>query len=49
MLGWIVKKIIGTKNEREIKRLKKFVQKINELEKDFDSLNNKELVLLAQE
>ncbi|WP_457622951.1 preprotein translocase subunit SecA [Persephonella sp.] len=43
MIGFFVKKIFGTKNEREIKRLKPFVQKINELEKEFDKLPNKEL------
>ncbi|AAC07677.1 preprotein translocase subunit SecA [Aquifex aeolicus] len=49
MLGWIAKKIIGTKNEREVKRLRKFVNQINELEKELDALTNKELVELAQE
>ncbi|NPA32825.1 MAG: preprotein translocase subunit SecA, partial [Aquificae bacterium] len=49
MLGWIAKKIIGTKNEREIKRLRKFVQRINELEKELDKLPNKELVALGKE
>ena len=49
MLGWIAKKIIGTKNEREVKRLKKFVNEINELERELDELSNKELVELAQE
>ncbi|GAB6065574.1 preprotein translocase subunit SecA [Aquifex pyrophilus] len=49
MLGWIAKKIFGTKNEREVKRLRKFVEKVNELEKELDSLTNKEIVLEAQE
>ena len=49
MLGWIAKKIIGTKNEREVKRLKKYVKRINELEEKFSKMPNKELVLYAQE
>ncbi|WP_461829948.1 preprotein translocase subunit SecA [Aquifex sp.] len=49
MLGWIAKKIIGTKNEREVKRLKKYVKRINELEEKFSPMPNKELVLYAQE
>ncbi len=43
MLGLIAKKIFGTKNEREIKKIKPIVQKINQLEPEFDALSNKEL------
>jgi preprotein translocase subunit SecA len=32
MIGYIIKKIIGSKNEREVKRLRPMVTKINELE-----------------
>lgn len=39
----IVKKIIGTKNDREIKRLKKIVNKINLLEEKFIKLTDDEL------
>ncbi|RLJ69971.1 protein translocase subunit secA [Hydrogenivirga caldilitoris] len=49
MLGWIVKRILGTKNEREIKRLKPFVKRVNELEKELDELSNSELIKKAQE
>ena len=49
MFEWILKKIIGTKNEREVKRLRKFVKRINELEEKFSQMPNKELVLYAQE
>ena len=49
MLSWIVKKILGTKNEREIKKLRPFVAKINELEKELDSLSNKEIVEYSKE
>ncbi len=43
MLNWLVKKIVGSKNEREIKRLRPFVEKINSLERKLDSLTNLEL------
>ena len=43
MLGLIAKKIFGTKNEREIKKIKPIVEKINALEPEFDALTNKEL------
>ena len=43
MIGLIIKKIFGTKNEREIKKLQPFVEKINALEKDLDALTNKEI------
>ena len=34
MIGFIVKKFIGSKNEREVKRLRPLVVKINALEED---------------
>ncbi len=43
MIGFLAKKIFGTKNEREIKKLKPIVAKINQLEKEFDQLSNKEI------
>ena len=43
MIGWIIRGILGTKNEREIKKLKPFVRKIKELEKELDPLTNLEL------
>ncbi len=43
MIGFLAKKIFGTKNEREIKKLRNYVEKINQLEKDFDKLTNKEI------
>ncbi|MFZ8785138.1 MAG: preprotein translocase subunit SecA, partial [Thermocrinis sp.] len=49
MINWLLKKIIGTKNEREVKRLRKFVEKINQKEKELDELSNKELVSLSRE
>ncbi|MCI4458009.1 MAG: preprotein translocase subunit SecA [Thermocrinis sp.] len=49
MIDWLLKKLIGTKNEREVKRLRKFVEKINQKEKELDELSNKELVSLSRE
>ena len=49
MIGWILKRILGTKNEREIKKLRPFVKRVNELERELDQLSNRELVKRAQE
>ena len=38
MLNWIIKKIIGSKNQREVRRLQPIVRKINEWEAGFASL-----------
>ena len=43
MIGYVFKKIFGTKNEREIKKIQPIVQKVNQLEEEFDRLSNKEL------
>jgi len=43
MITKVLTKIIGTKNERELKRLKPFVQKINELEPQIQKLSDFEL------
>ncbi len=43
MIGFLAKKIFGTKNEREIKKLRKIVDEINSLEKEFDKLSNEEI------
>jgi len=49
MIEWLLKKIIGTKNEREIKRLRKVVEKINQKEKELDELTNKEVIAISKE
>src|SRR5262245_30598326 len=38
MIGFIIKKIIGSKNEREVKRLRPLVVRINEIESSLQSL-----------
>ncbi|MBW1612985.1 MAG: preprotein translocase subunit SecA [Deltaproteobacteria bacterium] len=43
MIGKIFKTIIGSKNERELKKLAPIVQKINELEPLFKGLSDKQL------
>ncbi len=43
MFGWVVSKIIGTQNEREIKKLRPLVEKINSFEPEVQKLSNAEL------
>ncbi len=43
MLNWLVKKIVGSKNERALKKLRPFVEEINKLEPQLDELSNLEL------
>ena len=43
MLKWILNKIVGTKNQREIKRMQPTVAQINELEKSFQQLSLEDL------
>ncbi len=49
MIGWLTKKILGTKNEREVKRLRPYVDRINQLEQELDQLSNSQLVERAKE
>ena len=43
MLNWILKKIVGTKNERDLKLLRPLVARINELEVGLQSLSEDDL------
>ncbi len=43
MIGFIVKKLIGSKNEREVKKLRPLVAKINEIETGLNSLSDDDL------
>jgi len=38
MLGYIIKKFVGSKNDREVKRLRTMVAKVNEIEQGLQSL-----------
>ncbi|AJQ94438.1 preprotein translocase subunit SecA [Gynuella sunshinyii] len=49
MFTRIVTKIVGSKNDREVKRLLKQVQKINALEPEFAALNDEQLKGKTQE
>src|SRR6201982_3101008 len=43
MVGWILKKILGSKNQRELKRLTPLVRRINEFDEQFKRLSDDEL------
>src|SRR5262245_50226271 len=43
MIGFIVKKFIGSKNEREVKRLRPMVEQINALEAELQKVSDEEL------
>src|SRR6266481_5306462 len=43
MVGWILKKILGSKNQRELRRLAPTVRRINEFDEQFKSLSDEEL------
>jgi preprotein translocase subunit SecA len=43
MVSWILKKILGSKNQREIRRLHPLVRQINALDEQFKSLSDDEL------
>jgi preprotein translocase subunit SecA len=43
MINWILKKIVGSKNQRDIKRLRPTLEHINRFEKDLQSLTDDEL------
>src|SRR5207237_10917531 len=40
MVGWILKKIVGSKNQRELRRLAPMVRRINEFDGQFKSLSD---------
>lgn len=43
MIGFIIKKLIGSKNDREVKRMRPIVTKINEIEAGLQSLSDEQL------
>lgn len=43
MIGSLLKKVFGTKNDREIKRIEKIVAEINNLELDYEKLSDEQL------
>ena len=44
MVAWILKKFLGSKNQRELKRMMPTVRRINELDEQFKSLSDDELL-----
>src|SRR5437016_3516576 len=40
MVGWILKKIVGSKNQRELRRLAPMVRRINEFDEQFKILSD---------
>ncbi len=49
MLQKVLSKVFGSRNDRELKRYGKIVQKINALEPDFESLSDQELQAKTEE
>src|SRR5436190_15811811 len=43
MVSWILKKIVGSKNQREIKRLWPLVGRVNEIEAEYQKLSEEQL------
>src|SRR3954451_20906811 len=43
MVGWILKKILGSKKQRELRRLMPIVRRTNELDEQFKSLSDDEV------
>ncbi len=48
-MQWLIKKIVGTKNERDLKLARPIVQRINELEVQYQQLSESELKAKTQE
>jgi preprotein translocase subunit SecA len=40
MINWLVKKVIGTSNQRAVKRLQPLVERINQIERDYQALSD---------
>src|SRR5690242_7577517 len=43
MVGWILKKIVGSKNQREIKRLWPLVERVNVIEAEYQKLTDEQI------
>ncbi|PTX99617.1 preprotein translocase subunit SecA [Verrucomicrobia bacterium LW23] len=49
MLSWVLKKILGTKNERELARIRPIVAKINAIEQDLQQVSDATLIAKTAE
>ena len=43
MVSWILRKVLGSKNQREVRRIRPLVEKINRLEQQFQALTEDQL------
>ncbi|MEJ2745822.1 MAG: hypothetical protein P8123_09095 [bacterium] len=43
MFSWLLKQTIGTKNDRDVRRLRPIVDKVNEIEKGYQSLTDEQI------
>jgi len=43
MVGWIIRKALGSKNQREVRRLRPIVEQINRLEQEYETLSDEQL------
>src|SRR6516165_10064444 len=43
MVSWILRKVLGSKNQREVRRLRPLAEKINRLEQEFQALTDDQL------
>jgi preprotein translocase subunit SecA len=43
MVSWILRKVLGSKNQREVKRIRPLVEKINQLEQEFQALTEDQM------
>ena len=48
-MQWLLNKIVGTKNQRDVKRMRPLVARINELERQYQSLSESQLRAKTQE
>ena len=42
MVSWILKAVLGSKNQRELRRIRPIVEKINRLDKEFESWSDEQ-------
>ncbi len=49
MLKWVLQKIVGTKNQREVKKIRPIVQRINEIETGLQEKSHEQLILKTKE
>jgi len=43
MINWLLKRIIGSKNQRDLKRMRPLVDRINQIEQEYQSLGDDQL------